>query len=92
MIISLARGKGRDKRNNDIGFSEKLILSKENKYELRAVCNHLSRSTKYGHYTAFVKRLGSNKWFECDDASVYQSKSFSTNSALMMIYTKMEQE
>ena len=89
MIISLARGDGGGvKRNHNIDFEETLVLSRENKYNLQAVCNHLSDTTSSGHYIASVKQLGSDIWYECDDES-YKRSGYSTKSAVMMIYMKM---
>ena len=88
MVVSFARGGG-VKNNHNIDFEETLDLSRENKYNLRAVCNHLSDSTKYGHYTASVKHLRSNIWYECNDERFYKRSTYSTKSAVMMIYSKI---
>ena len=86
-MISLARGKRNRKHNHTIEFENDMTLDNEEKYELRAVCNHLSTVTKFGHYTASVKMLGTQTWYQCDDSHCSKS-GYSCSNAAMMIYVK----
>ena len=88
LIVSFARGKGDSKNNHNIDFKENLVMRKDNMYNLRAVCKHFGNGTAFGHYTATVKQLGTDVWYECDDSTYYQKRNHSTNNAMMMIYTK----
>ena len=88
LVVSLVRGTNEYKQNHVVNFGENVTICDINSYNLRSVCNHSGNTTKFGHYTANVKQLGTDIWHLCNDESVYSKQKYSVDDAIMMIYQK----
>ena len=109
LIVVLNRGKNdgnsygnnygeNSKYNHTVKFDKNLILTNGDEYDLRSVCNRLEYSGKGGHYTAYVKQLGTDVWHHCNDSTIEKltrqrysegSTSFhNCGNAIMMIFSK----
>ena len=97
LTIQLKRFTNSGKKDNrTVGYSEKLVLSKELlseekvTYSLYAVLIHIGFGCRSGHYYSFVKSAN-DLWYEVNDNSVSQtsaSRVLSHNGAYILMYRR----
>lgn len=79
LLVSLTRMAGTSKIRKKLDyhqtwdlnhqFKDNEVSDKKAKYRLVGVCNHKGKSSKAGHYTAFVKEsIGT--WWDCNDSKI----------------------
>ena len=91
LFIRLLRGDlGHVKKPDSVVFKTTLSLNGET-FALFGVGRHFGNKASFGHYTAYVKKLGSDpeEWYECNDEKLSHRIKLSCKNAIYMMYEKM---
>eukprot|EP01017_Pseudomicrothorax_dubius_P041904 TRINITY_DN6769_c0_g3_i2.p1 TRINITY_DN6769_c0_g3~~TRINITY_DN6769_c0_g3_i2.p1 ORF type:complete len:152 (+),score=36.99 TRINITY_DN6769_c0_g3_i2:65-520(+) len=83
----------KEKPNEFLNETDTKIHTEDEKiiYELVAISNHYGEMG-FGHYTAYVKNMHTEKWYCCDDSSVREISpdGVVTKAAYVLFYKRKE--